>query len=217
LVFIETSVFTKLVYRYLSEDEYVGLQGFLLNQPEAGGGARVGRSDTARPHPHRLGEEPARCPTRCAAHRPHSIRCPGFDPNSREGVPELKRPAPAGQTVSSWLAGQLQPDLEAEKQFYLERVIPAFMEHGLHAPTEDSPSGCLSERVALSLLGPLFYPTLRPPEDMVSDHATVMKWLQALTIAAGALTEQLTQSLTTGVPPVTNDSASRFDDEHSDH
>jgi Fe-S-cluster containining protein len=144
-------------------------------------------------------------------------RCPGFDPNSREGVPELKRPAPEGQTVSSWLAGQLQPDLEAEKQFYLERVIPAFMERGLHAPTEDSPSGRLPERLALPLLGPLFYPMLRPPEDLISDHATVMKWLQTLTIAAGALTEQLTQCLKTGVPPVRRDSASRFDDEHSDH
>lgn len=34
--FIETSIFTRLVYTYLTEDEYVGLQGFLLKYPEAG-------------------------------------------------------------------------------------------------------------------------------------------------------------------------------------
>ena len=34
--FIETSIFTKLIYKYLSEDEYLGLQIFLIRQPEAG-------------------------------------------------------------------------------------------------------------------------------------------------------------------------------------
>jgi mRNA-degrading endonuclease RelE of RelBE toxin-antitoxin system len=34
--FIETSLFTKLLYAYLTEDEYVGLQGFMLKYPEAG-------------------------------------------------------------------------------------------------------------------------------------------------------------------------------------
>lgn len=34
--FIETSIFTKLIYTYLTEDEYVGLQGFMLKHPEAG-------------------------------------------------------------------------------------------------------------------------------------------------------------------------------------
>lgn len=34
--FIETSIFTKLIYTYLSEDEYLGLQIFMLRQPEAG-------------------------------------------------------------------------------------------------------------------------------------------------------------------------------------
>lgn len=36
MVFIETSIFTKYLYRYLTEDEYVGLQSFLLLQPDAG-------------------------------------------------------------------------------------------------------------------------------------------------------------------------------------
>lgn len=34
--FIETSLFTKLLYTYLTEDEYVGLQGFMIKYPEAG-------------------------------------------------------------------------------------------------------------------------------------------------------------------------------------
>ncbi|MEP7359841.1 MAG: type II toxin-antitoxin system RelE/ParE family toxin [Anaerolineales bacterium] len=36
MVFIETSVFTKLLYTYLTDDEYVGLQGFMFKYPEAG-------------------------------------------------------------------------------------------------------------------------------------------------------------------------------------
>ena len=34
--FIEASAFTKYVYEYLSDDEYSGLQSFLLEFPEAG-------------------------------------------------------------------------------------------------------------------------------------------------------------------------------------
>lgn len=34
--FIEASVFTRYVYEYLSEDEYVGLQIYLSRHPEAG-------------------------------------------------------------------------------------------------------------------------------------------------------------------------------------
>jgi hypothetical protein len=34
--FIETSLFTKLIYDYLSEDEYLGLQVHLLQHPESG-------------------------------------------------------------------------------------------------------------------------------------------------------------------------------------
>jgi hypothetical protein len=34
--FIETSAFTRHVYDYLTEDEYWGLQGFLLRYPEFG-------------------------------------------------------------------------------------------------------------------------------------------------------------------------------------
>ena len=34
--FIEATAFTKYVYDYLSEDEYLGLQSFLLQYPESG-------------------------------------------------------------------------------------------------------------------------------------------------------------------------------------
>jgi hypothetical protein len=36
IVFIETSLFTKLVYTYLTEDEYLGLQSFLLAYLDVG-------------------------------------------------------------------------------------------------------------------------------------------------------------------------------------
>lgn len=36
MVFIETTLFTKLIVKYLSDDEYLGLQSFLLVRPEAG-------------------------------------------------------------------------------------------------------------------------------------------------------------------------------------
>ncbi len=34
--FIEAAAFTKHVYEYLSEEEYLGLQGYLLEYPESG-------------------------------------------------------------------------------------------------------------------------------------------------------------------------------------
>lgn len=34
--FIETTIFTRLVYEYLSEDEYQGLQSYLAQNPESG-------------------------------------------------------------------------------------------------------------------------------------------------------------------------------------
>lgn len=36
MLFIETSTFTKLIETYLTADEYLGLQGFLLKSPDAG-------------------------------------------------------------------------------------------------------------------------------------------------------------------------------------
>jgi hypothetical protein len=34
--FIETTVFTRLIYDYLSEEEYLGLQVYLLRYPDSG-------------------------------------------------------------------------------------------------------------------------------------------------------------------------------------
>jgi len=34
MIFIETSIFTKLAYKYLYDDEFAGLQWFLLKYPE---------------------------------------------------------------------------------------------------------------------------------------------------------------------------------------
>ncbi|MCP4430382.1 MAG: type II toxin-antitoxin system RelE/ParE family toxin [Gammaproteobacteria bacterium] len=36
MVFIETSIFTKLLSNYLSDDDYRGLQSYLLQKPDAG-------------------------------------------------------------------------------------------------------------------------------------------------------------------------------------
>jgi mRNA-degrading endonuclease RelE of RelBE toxin-antitoxin system len=36
VVFIETSTFTKFITKYLADDEYLGLQTFLLQFPDAG-------------------------------------------------------------------------------------------------------------------------------------------------------------------------------------
>lgn len=36
MVFIETSIFTRLIEKYLGDDEYLGLQMFLLKYPDAG-------------------------------------------------------------------------------------------------------------------------------------------------------------------------------------
>ena len=36
MVFIETFIFTKLIVSYLTDDEYLGLQRFLLKYPDAG-------------------------------------------------------------------------------------------------------------------------------------------------------------------------------------
>ena len=36
MIFIETSTFTKLIGSYLTDDEYLGLQKFLLEHPNAG-------------------------------------------------------------------------------------------------------------------------------------------------------------------------------------
>ena len=36
MIFIETTIFTKLIQSYLSDDEYLGLQKYLLKYPDKG-------------------------------------------------------------------------------------------------------------------------------------------------------------------------------------
>lgn len=36
MIFIETSAFSRLIYDYMSEEEYLGLQSYLLQRPSAG-------------------------------------------------------------------------------------------------------------------------------------------------------------------------------------
>jgi hypothetical protein len=36
MIFIETGIFTKILPSYLSDDEYRGLQSYLLQKPDAG-------------------------------------------------------------------------------------------------------------------------------------------------------------------------------------
>lgn len=36
MIFIETSIFTRLVYEYITDDEYFALQSYLFERPEAG-------------------------------------------------------------------------------------------------------------------------------------------------------------------------------------
>ncbi len=36
MLFIETSIFTRLISNYLSDDEYAGLQGYLVEHPGVG-------------------------------------------------------------------------------------------------------------------------------------------------------------------------------------
>jgi hypothetical protein len=56
VIFIEATAFTKHVYTYLTDDEFLGLQSFLLRYPESGkivsgsGGVRKRRTDNIPAH-----------------------------------------------------------------------------------------------------------------------------------------------------------------------
>lgn len=45
MVFIETSVFSRLIADYLTDDEYAGLQSFLLQRPDAAADCRAQSSE----------------------------------------------------------------------------------------------------------------------------------------------------------------------------
>lgn len=106
--------------------------------------------------------------------------CPGFEAaGAGEAVPPSYQPPDPQQTVRDWLVQQINPDQEQEKNFYLQAVVPVFMQAHLHAPTADCPQGLLSEPLALAL-GQIFYSPPPPPADPAEDHATIMAWLEGL-------------------------------------
>ncbi len=106
--------------------------------------------------------------------------CPGWK-NAAAGEPVCGgyAPAPADQTVASWIAEQIPAWVEEEQGAYLQ-VLNALMAVELHAPTDDARSGWLSENLALNLIGPLLYVEPPAPADPAADHDTVMARLADL-------------------------------------
>ncbi len=110
-------------------------------------------------------------------------RCAGFEPAASPTAPGY-RAAPPGQTARDWLAGQMDAQVELEKNFYVQRVVPAFMAAGLHRPTDDSPGGRLQSGRAFGVLADVFY-SLNPrclvsPRDPAEAHEMVMRFLNGL-------------------------------------
>jgi|GEM_PF-3586455 len=107
-------------------------------------------------------------------------RCPGFETaNPGDAVPPGYQPPDSQQTIQAWLAQQIDPAQEEEKNFYLQTVIPAFMQAHLHASTDDCPEGILTEPLALAL-GQIFYSPPPPPLNSAEDHSIIMAWLGGL-------------------------------------
>ena len=105
--------------------------------------------------------------------------CAGFEPAEAGHVPPGYTP-PGNQTVREWVAQQVDAEQSAEKDYYLAKVVPAYVQAHLHAPTEDNPEGFLSESEALELGRQLFYNPPATPPDSQDDHQTIMAWLALL-------------------------------------
>lgn len=118
-----------------------------------------------------------------AAERSYCIvdRCPGFAPAAAgEPVPPDYAPADSSQTVADWLGGQDHPETQAERDFYLYTVAPAFLEAGLHAATEETPGGLLTDAEVTRLGKEHFFRAPMPPDDPARDHETILAWLRSL-------------------------------------
>lgn len=120
-------------------------------------------------------------------------RCPGFEAAPDDQVPPDYTP-PNHQTVRAWLAKQIDLDQEAEKNFYIGEVLPAFMRAQLHAPTENSPDGLLTEGMALKLGHLLFYNPPPRPFETRQDHAVIMVWLKSMLDVVPIIQQTLTPS-----------------------
>lgn len=82
------------------------------------------------------------------------------------------------QTLGEWLSKNLDPEVDEEKRFFHEKVLPAWREFrsgsrktetGLSINPEEFEEDCQS-----------FYKAPRPPEDPAQDHETIMRWLTAI-------------------------------------
>jgi Fe-S-cluster containining protein len=160
-----------------------------VRQAEPGGGHRTIMHwcgiHTARPAPCRLfpvgvlassgGAHPGEA-TYCIVDR-----CPGFQPSPPgESVPPGYAPPDARQTVDDWVRSEDDPEMRAEREHYVRVVAQAFIDAGLHASTELTPGGLLSDAEATALGREHFFRPPPPPEDPGGDHSAILEWLDGL-------------------------------------
>jgi Fe-S-cluster containining protein len=108
-------------------------------------------------------------------------RCPGFAPAALgEPVPPDYAPADPAQTVGDWLSGQDDRDMRTEREYYVHTVAAAFLEAGLHATTEVTSGGLLSDQEVTVLGQEHFFRAPPPPDNPGHDHETIMVWLGSL-------------------------------------
>lgn len=107
-------------------------------------------------------------------------RCDGFGYPISGPVPPGYAPPDPKQSVRQFVSAQTDADLDSEKQFYLHDIIPAFMQAGLHAPTDQSPAGLLSEQFVTRTLGLPFYSPPPTPATPDLDHEAVLERLRLL-------------------------------------
>lgn len=126
-------------------------------------------------------------------------RCPGFEaaPSGEAAPPGYAPPDPT-QTIQDWIAGQLDPEQERERNFYLREVVTAWMNAHLHAPTDDCPGGLLSESLAMTIGASVLYAAPSPPLDPANDHRTIMEWLGFLQGSVPALEKSVRAILAEG-------------------
>ena len=108
-------------------------------------------------------------------------RCQGFElPAHGQAVPDGYCPPDPKQTIEDWVRSQTDPEQEEEKNFYMLDVLRAFLEARIHAPTENSPDGILTEQQAIDLGQMFIYNVLKAPDDPADDHKVIMAWLRLL-------------------------------------
>jgi Fe-S-cluster containining protein len=126
-------------------------------------------------------------------------RCPGFEAaQSGEAVPPGYVPPDPTKTIQDWVALQLDPEQEQERNVYLHEVVTAWMNAHLHAPTDDCPDGVLPEPLAMTIGASVLYAPPSPPRDPANDHRTIMEWLGFLQGSVPALEKSVQAILAEG-------------------